>query len=306
MQHPHDLLGRHRSPSPHSARAQRERGPDPSSGAKSGFKGSEMFSVGKLSASIPPPCSYTSVDTQIHPQRWTHSEIHTHTHTHDTHRSHTAPQAGEHTVDTHTHTQKLTPRRHAQKLHCNPHTETHTHGDTLQCAWQPTHRIPILRNTHKESQSSGQCFTQVHTETQVPTRRCTGSSPRHTHGFTPQEHTATLAEPTNRYTRRRRDSSWAVLCTQGHRDTKVHRKTRRLEAHTTSARSQRCTRVQALTHAHRPVQKAHTAATAGAGQACPASRTQVVPGRAPQTQGGPPVTHTHPTHVHQPLNTRGV
>lgn len=67
MQHPHDLLGRHRSPSPHSARAQRERGPDPSSRAKSGFKGSEMFSVGKLSASIPPPCSYTSVDTQIHP-----------------------------------------------------------------------------------------------------------------------------------------------------------------------------------------------------------------------------------------------
>lgn len=89
-----------------------------------------------------------------------------------------------------------------------------------------------------------------------------------------------------------------MLRTQGHRDAKVHRKTRRLEAHSTSARSRRDTRVQALTHARRPVRKAHTAAIAGPGLAYPASRTQAVPGRAPQTQGGPPATHTRLTHIH--------
>lgn len=110
-----------------------------------------------LLGSSQPPSPHHAL-TRLWTLRYTRRDGRTqkYTHTHDTHRSHTAPQAGEHTVDTHTHTQKLTPRRHAQKLHCNPHTETHAHGDTLQCAWQPTHRIPILRNTHKESQSSGQ------------------------------------------------------------------------------------------------------------------------------------------------------
>lgn len=90
-----------------------------------------------------------------------------------------------------------------------------------------------------------------------------------------------------------------MLRTQGHRDAKVHRKTRRLEAHSTSARSRRDTRVQALTHARRPVRKAHTAAIAGARTGLPSLSNTGCAGQSPPDTGGPP-SHTHTSNSHTP------
>lgn len=152
------------------------------------------------------------------------------THTHNMHRSHTAPQTGKHTagVHTHTHTQetctKVTPQ--PPQTHIQRHTcmETHAHGDTLQCAEQPTHQIPILRNTHKEIQSSVQCYKPgtrgqrhryIHGDAQkVPPAVHTG--------LHPQKHTATQRRAQRLQTGARahaETSECAMLCIHGHRQT---------------------------------------------------------------------------------------
>lgn len=148
----------HRSPSQHLACAQHKHSPDLSSGAKSGFKGSKRFSVGKLSAYIHPTRSYTSAtDTQTHLWKCTH------THTHETRTEVALPHRQANMLQAHTHSETHSCAGDMHKSYTatptNTHSETHVRGDTLQCAQQPTHQIPILRNTH-ETQASMQCYTQ--------------------------------------------------------------------------------------------------------------------------------------------------